>query len=102
MAYFTSKKSSTLKQNANGQFLSAEYTEDERTIFPEVFIDDLKQKVKEQCGEEWVKLLVKVKSPTEYPSAIGISRYFLRITGIQKDNGKKVTKLIVFKTPMGC
>ncbi len=92
----------SLKQNANGQYLSAEYTADERTIFPEVSMDDLKQKVKEQCGEEWFKLLVKVKSPTEYPCAIGISRYFLRITGIQKDNGKKVTKLIVFKTPMGC
>lgn len=92
----------SLKQNANGQFLCAEYTDEERTIFPGVSMEELKQKAKEQCGEEWVKLLVKVKSPTEYPCAIGISRYFLRITGIRKDSGKKTTKLIVLKTPMGC
>ncbi len=92
----------SLRQNANGRFLCAEYTEGERTIFPGVSMEELKQKVKEQCGEEWVKLLVKVKSPTEYPCAIGISRYFLRITGFRKDSGKKTTKLIVLKTPMGC
>jgi len=92
----------SLKQNANGQFSCAEYTDEERTIFPGVSMEELKQKVKEQCGEEWVKLLVKVNSPTEYPCAIGISRYFLRITGIRKDSGKKTTKLIVLKTPMGC
>ncbi|HAK31783.1 MAG TPA: hypothetical protein DCO90_21685 [Sphingobacterium sp.] len=65
-------------------------------------MDELKQKVKEQCGEEWFKLLTKVKSPSEYPSAVGISRYFLRIACRLKDNGKKVTKLIIIKTPMGC
>lgn len=92
----------SLKQNGKGQFLSIEYTDAEHTVFPEVSMDELKRKVKEQCGEEWFKLLVKVKSPTEYPCAIGISRYFLRITGIRKESGKKVTKLIVFKTPMGC
>jgi len=43
-------------------------------------MDELKQKVKEQCGEEWFKLLTKVKSPSEYPSGVGISRYFLKIT----------------------
>jgi hypothetical protein len=92
----------SLKQNANGQFLSTEYTEEEHTVFPRVSMDELKQKVKEQCGEEWFKLLVKAKSPTEYPCTIGISRYFLRIIGIRKDNGEKITKLIVLKTPMGC
>ncbi|WP_286769580.1 hypothetical protein [Sphingobacterium sp. 40-24] len=65
-------------------------------------MDELKQKVKEQCGEEWFKLLTKVKSPSEYPSGVGISRYFLRIACRLKDNGKKVTKLIIIKTPMGC
>ncbi|HAU53356.1 hypothetical protein I6I97_20655 [Sphingobacterium multivorum] len=91
-----------LKQNGNGLFLSEEYTDQDHRTFPSVSMDELKQKVKEQCGEEWFKLLAKVKSPSEYPSAVGISRYFLRIACRLKDNGKKVTKLIIIKTPMGC
>jgi hypothetical protein len=92
----------SLKQNSSGQFVGDKYTEQDYTIFPEVSMDELKQTVKELCGEDWFKLLEKTNSPLEYPCTVNISRYFLRITGKRKDNGQKVTKLIIIKTPMGC
>lgn len=92
----------SLKQNRSGLFFSEEYTDQDYRSFPSVSMDELRQKVKEHCGEEWFKLLAKVKSPTEYPSSVSISRYFLRITCRRKDNGKEVTKFIIIKTPMGC
>ena len=65
-------------------------------------MDDLREIAAENCGESWSELLENVKKPTEYPSAVGISRYFLRITGKRKDNGQTVTKMIIIETPMGC
>jgi hypothetical protein len=91
-----------LQLNKTGQFICAKYSEKEYEKFPKISIDDLKKKVKEQCGDEWLKLVEKVKTPTEYPSGVSISRYYLRITGQRKDNGQTVTKLIVIETPMGC
>lgn len=91
-----------LQTNSKGQFICDKYTEKEYEKFPKISIEDLKQKVKEQCGDEWLKLIEKVKTPTEYPSGVSISRYYLRVTGQRKDNGMTVTKLIVIETPMGC
>lgn len=91
-----------LKANNSGQFLYDKYSEKEYEKFPKISIDELKQKVKEECGYEWFKLVEKVKTPTEYPSGVSISRYYLRVTGQRKDNGKTVTKLIVIEMPMGC
>lgn len=90
-----------LKRSKNA-FMTNKYTEADGQKFPEVQIDDLKKKVREQCGEEWFKLVENIKKPTELPSAVEISRHFLRIKGKRKDNGKTVTKLITIKQPMGC
>ena len=91
-----------LQKNNSGQFICEKYSEKEYKKFPKISIDELKQKVKEQCGDDWYKLIEKVKIPTEYPSGVGISRYYLRVTGKRKDNGQIVTKLIIFESPMGC
>ena len=69
---------------------------------PKISIDDLKREVKEQCGEEWFKLVEKVKTPNEYPCGVGISRYYLKVSGQRKDNNQTVTKLIIIELPMGC
>lgn len=91
-----------LQANSKGQFTCDKYTEKDYEKFPKISIADLKQKVKEQCGADWFKLVEKVKLPTEYPSGVSISRYYLRVTGQRKDNGQTVTKLIIIETPMGC
>jgi hypothetical protein len=91
-----------LQANNSGQFICDKYSEKEYEKFPKISIDDLKQKVKDQCGDEWLKLVEKIKSPTEYPSGVGISRYYLKVTGQRKDNGQTLTKLIIIETLMGC
>lgn len=91
-----------LQANSKGQFKCDKYTEKENEKFPKISINELKQEVKEKCGDEWLKLIENIKTPTEYPSGVSISRYYLRITGQRKDNGQTVTKLIVIETPMGC
>ena len=91
----------TLKQK-NGKFLCLSYSEKETEKFPESSIEELKAEVKVKCGEKWARHIENVTSLTEYPCGIAISRYFLRITGQFKTNGKKISKLIVIENPMGC
>lgn len=91
-----------LKSNKVGQFICESYSEKDWEKFPKIQISELKAKVKEQCGKEWYNLISKVKSPTEYPSGVGVSRYFLRLTGQRKYNGQTLTKIIIFEVAMGC
>lgn len=91
-----------LQPDKKGKFTCVKYSEKEYEKFPGISIDDLKKRVKEHCGEGWLEQIEKIKSPTDYPSAVGISRYYLKVTGKRKDNGDIVTKLIVVETPMGC
>lgn len=91
-----------LKINKAGQFICDSYSEKESEKFPEIQISELKAKVKEQCGNEFYNPILKIKVPTEYPSGVGISRYFLRLTGQRKDNRQKVTKFVIFEVAMGC
>jgi len=92
----------TLKINENGQFICEIYTQEDNEKFPKIEIVDLQQEVKEQCGDDWQLLINDIKSPTEYPSSVSISRYFLKVTGQRKDNGQLITKIIVIESPMGC
>ena len=92
----------TLKSNKVGQFTCDSYSEKDLEKFPKIQISELKARVKEQCEKEFYDLISKIKSPTEYPSAVSVSRYFLRLTGQRKDNGQTVTKLIIFEVAMGC
>lgn len=91
-----------LSANNKGQFICDRYTEKDWEKFPKISVEELKKKIKEQCGEEWVEIAKNIKSPTEYPSGVSISRYFIRVSGQLKDNGKTVTKLIIIENPMGC
>ena len=91
-----------LKLNNSGQFIFEEYAEKEAEKFPEINIDDLKQKVKDHCGNEYLILVENVKTITDYPIDVSISRYYLKVTGQRKDNGETVSKLIILIPTMGC
>ena len=86
----------------NNQYICLSYSEKETEKFPQTTLEELKAEVKSKYGEKWAKHIENVTSLTEYPCGIGISRYFLRITGQFKTNGKKISKLIVIENPMGC
>jgi len=91
-----------LEKNSDGDFLCKEYTATEADKFPEVSIDELKTAVRKYCGEGGAEHIAKVTSPTDYPSGVGISRYYLRITGQQADTNETVVKLIIIYVAMGC
>ncbi len=91
-----------LKTGKKGQFIGVQYAEKDGIKFPDISLDVLKEEVKKQCGTEFFNLLKNVKTQTEYPIGVSISRYYLRLTGTRNDNGKTFTKLIIFSTPMGC
>lgn len=92
----------TLKTNENGTFICEKYSQEDNEKFVKIEIDDLKKEVKEQCGEDWYLLVNAISSPTDYPSNVNISRYFIKVTGLRKDNGQLISKIIVIESPMGC
>jgi hypothetical protein len=91
-----------LQTNRAGEFICHTYSDKDSEEFPNISIDELKEKVREACGEEWAQHVAKINTLTDYPSSVGISRYFLKITGQHKDTGQLVTKLIILVNPMGC
>ncbi|MEG4904457.1 hypothetical protein [Microcoleus sp. F10-A1] len=91
-----------LKQLSDGKFVGITYDLKENERSPKVPINELKERVREQCGEEWYQLVKNIKSPYEYPSSVGISRYYLKVTGKQKTTGKTIKKTIIIELPMGC
>lgn len=87
----------TLRQTEAGLFRCLRYTLKEHEKFPEASTAELKDAVKEHCGEEWSEV---VKHPLEYPAGVGISTYFLRISG--KKEGASFVKIIAIESPLGC
>jgi hypothetical protein len=78
------------------------YEHEDYQKFPEVSVADLKNHVKANYDKEWHDLISGISSIRDYPSSVGISRYFIRISGIDKDTKALVTKMLIFENPMGC
>lgn len=84
----------------NGEFLTNSYTMEQRELFRDITVDELKTIVREQCGEDWAKQIENVKSVTEYPAGVGTSRVFLRFT--LEEANQTTERFISFVIPMGC
>lgn len=76
------------------------YSDADKEKFPKINVEELKQHVKDYCGEEWYELVKKTSKATEYPIGVGISRVFIRLTG--NFNGRQVIKLLILEEAMGC
>lgn len=87
--------------NKKQSFEVIPYSEKEWNKFIEVDINEVKNYVTEQCGEEWGKLLQNTTSVNEYPLGVSISKIYLRIVMTDID-GYKTEKIIIFDVPMGC
>lgn len=85
---------------SKGEFLTESYTMEERQLFHEITMEELREIVRERCGDGWAAQIKDVNSPTEFPSGVGTSRIFLRF--VLEGNGKPVEKVISFIIPMGC
>jgi hypothetical protein len=91
-----------LTRNCYGDFVAASYDETERQKFVEVSLSELKEAIAYHCDDEWAKHAASVKGPNDYPAGVGISKYFLKLTGKNEKTGKSVTKIISFTAAMGC
>jgi hypothetical protein len=91
-----------MQKLGKNEFQSILYTEKEKERFPKVSSEEIKQAVLNECGSDWVQLIAKINSPIEYPSSVGVSRYFIKITGVDSISGLKFKKVIVIVNPMGC
>lgn len=89
-----------LVKDEEGNSKIIEYTAQDWVKFPEIDIEELKEAVYKIGGPEWRNLIEHIKSPTEYPSSVGINKIELKINGMM-DN-KKIKKIIVLNLPMGC
>lgn len=91
-----------LKATNENTFTGHSYSEEESHRFPVIPITELREEVKNHCGDRWTALIASIKSPTAEPAAVGISRYFLRIRGKRSDNNLTITKYIVLEVAMVC
>lgn len=87
----------TLRPIDEGLYKGVEYTMKEHEKFPKVTAAELKAAVEKHCGEAWSK---QVSHPQKYPAGVGISTYFLKISGIK--DGKPFIKNIIIDSPLGC
>lgn len=89
-----------IPQNENGDYelLSSDSMDSQKFI--EIDIEELKEEVRKIGGEYWYSLVKHIKSPTQYPSSIGINKVELLLTGYI--NNKKIEMTIVFNLPLGC
>jgi ribosomal protein S8 len=84
----------------NGQFLTDSYSEEDWERFIEVDMTELREAVREQCGDGWAEHVKNVKSPNEYPCGVSTSRIFFKITFSEQD--KVIERIVSFEIPMGC
>jgi hypothetical protein len=89
-----------LKSTGQNTYQISDYTDIEKERFPKIDISELKEQVRKQCGDEWFDLVKNINKPTEYPSWVGISKVYIRLTG--NLNGQRITKLIILEEAMGC
>lgn len=83
------------------KFETLSYSEADYQKFTPVNIEELKQVVAEQCGENWAKHIEKVTDVNQYPAGVTTSRVFLKfiLTDLE---GNVTEKTIEFVIPMGC
>lgn len=91
-----------MQKLGNNVFQTILYSEKEKERFPKVSLEEIKQAVRNECGSDWAQLITNINSPIEYPSSVGISRYFIKIIGVNSRNGEKFKRIIVIVNPMGC
>ncbi|NQY05298.1 MAG: SH3 domain-containing protein [Flavobacteriaceae bacterium] len=89
------------KDDDANAFISHTIEDGDYTRFIDVTLDDVKDAVKEHCGEDWYDHMKNIKTISEYPMAISISRVFFKIVITRQDNTTS-EKIITCMIPMGC
>lgn len=87
-----------LRQIEPGLFRCIDYKMTQHEKFPAVPAAETRAAVERYCGKGWSNLLKKVQQPTDEPCDVGISNYYLRISG--KKDGNAFVKIIEIGYPL--
>ena len=90
-----------LESTAKNTFKTLTYSPEDWNRFVNVDMAKLKQAVKDKCGEDYAKLVSKIRSVNDYPAGVSISIIHLKIVMTDLDNNR-IEKIISFEIPMGC
>ena len=83
-----------------GDYITLKYDQKDWTKFIPFEIEELKEAVKEQCGEQYVELIENIDSFNP-PAAVSISTIYIKIVMIDM-NDNPIERIIAFEIPMGC
>lgn len=91
-----------LSKNATGDFRIDTISLKDSERFPKVNEKEFKDAIVKYCGKEALESFEGKVDIHTYPSWVGISRIFIRISGVEKNTQKSASKLLVILVPMGC
>ena len=83
----------------NKKFEANLISEKEVSRFIDINIDELKAVVKDACGDTWSNAIKDVKTLSDYPIKIVVSKMYLRILMTDID-GYKTEKILIFEVPL--
>jgi hypothetical protein len=89
-----------LKPRIPRTYQISDYSDMEKEMFPIINMIEFKEEIRKYCGEGWDYLVENITKPTQYPSYVGISKIYLRISGYL--NGQSFTKIVILEVAMGC
>ena len=98
--YYSSWKPLKMVSSSN-VFKTIAYKAKDHKRFVNVDMGELKAYVKDNCGEDWGKLIETSKSIKDANIDVGVSEVQLRVLMTDID-GHKTERIIVFEVPMGC
>jgi hypothetical protein len=91
-----------LKEESKWMFKGNSYTNGEDSKFPTVDMKELVAEANRECGQIYAELAKSAKSPNDNPCVVTVSRYFIKVKGVNKRTRRKFETIITVKMPMGC
>jgi len=90
----------TLQKIKKSNFVFPVYTNTEKQKFCEINLTEVKEEVKNNCGDPFYELIRNNNALNQGASEVAIFRYTLKISGRVLKTGKSFSKLIYFDIPV--
>jgi hypothetical protein len=91
-----------IRKNRNDQYLCRAYSTDERRRFPSFSLIELQKAVEDKCDPKVGAYFRNVTSLQDAPVEIYIRSIYIRITGWDEVQKRKVSRILVFDSQFGC
>ena len=83
-----------------GDYYTLDYDQKDSTTFVPFEMEELKEAVKDRCGEQYVQLIDNMET-FKAPAAVSISTVYIKIIMVDM-NDNPIERIIAFEIPMGC